>query len=94
MIAKKFLLAPLVSLSLLLIPLTAMQFSDQVNWSLSDFVIMGILLLAVSYGISLVWSRTKEQQRRAIYIFLLLLAFVLIWAELAVGVFGSPVAGN
>ena len=29
---------------LLLIPLIAMQFSDQVNWKLADFVIAGVLL--------------------------------------------------
>ena len=31
---------------LLLIPLIAMQFTDQVNWSLSDFAVMGVLLIS------------------------------------------------
>jgi hypothetical protein len=31
--------------AILMIPLVAMQFSDEVNWGLMDFVIIGILLI-------------------------------------------------
>ena len=71
-----------------------MQFSDQVNWSLGDFVVMGLLLLVVGIGMSLIVRRTSSFQNRAAYILVLILAFLLIWAELAVGIFGSPLAGS
>ena len=87
-------LIPIASLSLLLIPLIAMQFSDQVNWSLGDFVVMGLLLLTVGIGMSFIVRRTSSFQKRAAYILVLILAFLLIWAELAVGIFGSPLAGS
>ena len=34
----------LCALGLLLIPLIAMQFTKEVNWTFSDFLMMGILL--------------------------------------------------
>jgi hypothetical protein len=85
---------PIASLSLLLIPLIAMQFSDQVNWSPGDFVVMGLLLLSVGFGMSFFLRRTASAQKRFAYILILLLVFLLIWAELAVGIFGSPLAGS
>lgn len=85
---------PLVALSLLLIPLVAMQFTKEVNWSIADFLIMGGLLLLVGSGIEFVRSRNKDFQKRLVYISIIVLAFLLIWAELAVGIFGTPFAGN
>lgn len=38
---------------LLLIPLIAMQFIDEVKWTLSDFVIAGIFLFGTGFFISL-----------------------------------------
>ena len=35
-----------VAALLLLLPLVAMQFTDEVNWSLADFVVFGALWLA------------------------------------------------
>lgn len=91
---KRFPFIPLISLSLLLIPLIAMEFTDQVDWSVFDFLIMGALLLSLGIGIELVLRRNKNFQKRLILIVLLILIFLLIWAELAVGIFGSPLAGN
>lgn len=85
---------PLVALSLLLIPLVAMQFTKEVNWSIADFLIMGGLLLLVGSGIEFVRRRNKDFQKRLVYISIIVLAFLLIWAELAVGIFGTPFAGN
>ena len=85
---------PIASLSLLLIPLIAMQLSDQVNWAIGDFLVMGLLLLSVGFGMSFFLRRTASPQKRVAYILILLLVFLLIWAELAVGIFGSPLAGS
>ena len=90
----KISLAPLLSLLLLLIPLIAMQFSDQVNWSFLDFIIMGVLLLSVSFGIQFILRRHGTTQTAVVFIAIAVLAFLLLWAELAVGVFGTSIAGS
>ncbi len=79
---------------LLLIPLTAMQFTDEVNWSPSDFIVMGVLLLSTGLVCELVLRKTKNITYRVGLIAAILAAFFLIWAELAVGIFGTPFAGS
>jgi hypothetical protein len=79
---------------ILLIPLTAMQFTSEVDWSLFDFVIMGGLLLGTGILCELVLRNVKSLKSRIILIAVLLVALFLIWAELAVGIFGTPFAGS
>ena len=81
-------------LFLLLIPLIGMMFTDEINWSLSDFIVMGFLLILLGLGIHLVSTRTKNLKVRIFYILIVFLLFLLIWAELAVGIFDSPLAGS
>lgn len=78
----------------LLIPLIAMQFSSEVNWSLFDFLVAGALLSAVGFAINFVIGKTKSENKRWLWIIAIAIAFLLIWAELAVGVFGTPFAGS
>ena len=44
-----------------MIPLLAMQFTDDVNWSIFDFVVMGFLLLFFSLGIDITMKKVKNQ---------------------------------
>jgi len=81
-------------LTLLLIPLIAMQFTDEVNWTLSDFVVAGGLLLGTGLMCELVIRKVKNTKYRIAICVGLLLALLLIWAELAVGIFGTPFSGN
>jgi hypothetical protein len=81
-------------LFLLLIPLIGMMFTDEINWTLSDFIIMGFLLLGFGIGIDLISTRTKNLKFRILYILIVCVLFMLIWAELAVGIFGTPFAGS
>lgn len=46
----------LVTGLLLLVPLVAMQFTDEVRWNLADFVVAGALLFGVSA------ARSKDRQ--------------------------------
>lgn len=91
---KRFSILTFAPLALLLIPLIAMHYSDEVHWTLIDFAIMGVLLLVAGMWTQRVVKRVKSFPRRATYIILILLLFLLVWAELAVGIFGSPLAGN
>ena len=79
---------------ILLLPLIAMQFTDEVDWKLFDFVIMGALLLGTGLMCELVLRKVKKIKYRVAICGLLLVALFLIWAELAVGIFGTPFAGS
>lgn len=79
---------------LLLIPLVAMQFSTGVDWKLLDFAIMGTLLLGTGLLCELVLRKVKSWAYRLLICAAVLLAFFLVWAELAVGLFGTRFAGS
>lgn len=81
-------------LALLCIPLLGNLFSKEVNWSATDFLIAGILLFETAFLINLVRSRIRKQSQRLLIGAFILVALTLIWIELAVGVFGSPIAGS
>lgn len=79
---------------LLLIPLLAMLFTNEVHWSLFDFVVAGVLLSITGLAIELVLRKVNTLKNRLLFTGLILFIFFLIWAELAVGIFGSPFAGS
>jgi hypothetical protein len=80
--------------AILTIPLVAMRFTREVNWSPFDFLAAGILLAGIgSLYVLLTRKLSTAMQRRAIGGGLLL-TLLLTWAELAVGIFGSPLAGS
>ena len=79
---------------LLLIPFIAMQFTNEVNWTLSDFVVAGVLLLGTGLLCELVLRNVKKTGHRMAICAVLLAALFLVWAELAVGIFGTPFAGQ
>ncbi|RMG56556.1 MAG: hypothetical protein D6722_26330 [Bacteroidetes bacterium] len=92
--AQRLLIILLVVLTILLVPFTLMQWTGEVNWSVADFAVMGLLLLGAGLGLDQVLRRTQKAKTRLLWVAAVLLAFFLIWAELAVGIFGSPLAGS
>ncbi|MFN3942417.1 MAG: hypothetical protein ACK4K1_07255 [Flavobacterium sp.] len=86
-----YLIAILILLS---IPFIAMQFTSEVNWDVFDFgvaLVFFSLLFAAMEGIIL-WKVSLKT--KFISLLILLLAFMLLWAEMAVGIFNSPIAGS
>ena len=79
---------------ILLIPLIAMQFTDDVKWTLFDFIVAGVLLLVTGLMGELVIRKINKIKHRIVIYLAILIAFLLIWAELAVGIFGTPFAGS
>jgi len=71
---------------ILLIPLIAMQFTDEVLWDAKDFIVMGLLLFGTASLFVLV-ARKVQGWRRIAWGLVFAAAFVYAWAELAVGVF-------
>mgnify|MGYP004298373349 FL=1 len=84
---------PIVGL-LLLIPMIAMQLTDEVNWSFFDFVIMGVMLSITGLAIGIIIKKIKYYKYRNIFIAIIIMIFLLIWTELGVGLFGMPFDGN
>jgi hypothetical protein len=84
----------LAATAILTIPLIAMQFTSEVDWNLFDFLIMGILLYGTVFAIEFIFRFIKTKTERIVFSAIVLILFILIWMELAVGIFGSPIAGN
>ena len=79
---------------LLLIPLLAMLFTDEVKWTLMDFIAAGILLLGAGLTFEFILRKVKSIQHKIALGIVLLLVVFLVWAELAVGIFGTPFGGH
>ncbi|MCA4895635.1 MAG: hypothetical protein ING84_11575 [Cytophagales bacterium] len=85
----------LISVGILLfIPLIAMQFTEEVKWTFFDFIAMGTLLLITGVILEVVLRKVTQTKYRILFCVLVIGAFLLIWAELAVGIFGTPLAGH
>ncbi len=78
---------------LLLIPIIAMQFTNEVNWNLIDFIVAGALLFGNGLMCELVMRKINKIKYRIAICVALLAVLLLIWAELAVGILGTPLSG-
>ena len=79
---------------LLAIPLIAMQFTNEVHWTGSDFLVAGALLLGTGLLAEGILRTFTKRNHRLAWLGVLGLLLLLVWAELAVGVFGTPFAGS
>ena len=85
----------LVTGLLLLIPLVAMQFTQEVNWSAFDFIIMGTLLFSTGLTFVFIVRNTSNILYKAATTIGIGTTFLIVWANLAVGLIGSgPNTGN
>ncbi len=73
----------------LLLPLVAMQFTDDVNWSVADFALAGALLLSVGIPLEFALRKSGDAAYRAGVGVALVAAFILVWVNGAVGIIGS-----
>jgi len=80
-------------LLVLLLPLIGVILFD-LDWNIFDFLIIGLLILFFSIAINLILNHLISSKLRLILILMLVILFLLIWAELAVGVFGTPFSGT
>jgi hypothetical protein len=79
--------------TLLMVPLVAMQFTAEVNWTYSDFVFAGILLFGTGLSYILVTRIFATRFGRSMIYrmavgFALLTGLFMIWSNLAVGIIG------
>ena len=74
---------------MLLAPLVAMRFTDEVAWDAFDFAFMGALLGGVGLGLELAVRKTCNAAYRTAAGVALAAAFLLVWINAAVGIIGS-----
>jgi hypothetical protein len=74
---------------ILLLPLVAMQFTDEVDWDETDFAVFGAMLFGVCGTYELAARMTRNTAYRAAVGVAVVAAFILIWINLAVGIIGS-----
>ena len=79
---------------LLSIPYFAMKFTSEVDWTVADFVAAGILLFGTGIICECILRVVKSTGARLALCGAALLGLILVWVELAVGLFGTPFAGS
>lgn len=72
---------------LLLLPLVAMQFTPEIVWDQADFAIFGVMLAVACGAFELAVRLTHRPAYRVLASLALTGGFILLWAQLAVGVF-------
>lgn len=72
---------------ILLAPAIAMQFTDEVNWTTSDFVLAGVMLIGGGAVIEGVAAFVKNPVVRIGFALLVVAVVALVWIEGAVGIF-------
>jgi len=73
---------------ILLVPLVAMQFTDEVGWDVADFAVFGALLFGTGLTYELVARKMGRIRYRAAIGVALGAAFLLVWVNGAVGIIG------
>jgi len=74
---------------LLLLPLVAMQFTAEVNWTGSDFIFAAVMIGGVGAVFELTVRMSRNHAYRAGVGFALAAAFLIVWANGAVGMIGD-----
>lgn len=84
---KPILVVAVATVLLLLVPVIAMQLTLQVSWGLGDFIVAGALMFGTGVLAVLGIEHCKGTRPRIALIIGLAVGFLVVWAELAVGLF-------
>lgn len=75
------------TLALLLVPLVAMQVTNEVNWGIEDFLAAAVLLFVAGMSYSLATHLARTAVQRIAVAVLVLAVLSAVWVHLAVGLF-------
>jgi hypothetical protein len=76
-----------LAVMLLLAPLLAMRVSNTVQWDAADFAMLAAMLLVAGAALEIAMRVYTDRRARIAAAAGILLAFVLVWADAAVGIF-------
>ncbi len=85
-IYKKSMHVVLATITILLVPLIAMQFTSEVVWTIMDFVVAGGILLGFGLLYVKVTNNMKSIKKKFIVGGIFLAVLFVIWVQLAVGI--------
>ena len=91
---KPFVYRLMLAWSLLLIPLVGSLVTQAIHWSVFDYFVAALLLGGSVWGLSTIYKAGFSKQVKRSLGVLFLLFILLLWSEMAVGLFGSPLAGS
>lgn len=74
---------------ILLLPLIAMRFTDEVVWDPADFAVAGVLLIGAGLTFELIARKAGNFAYRAAVCIAVTAALLLVWVNLAVGIIGN-----
>jgi len=80
--------------ALLCIPILGNVFSSEFDWTASDFIIAAVLLFGTAFIIDMVRRVIKNKTYKILVCAVIVVLLVLTWVEMAVGLFGTPIAGS
>lgn len=75
--------------ALLVLPLVAMQFTREVNWTISDFIFAGVILGGAGLATEFLVRRSGSNFYRIGAVLTILVMFLTVWSNLAVGIIGD-----
>ncbi len=84
----------LAAAALLAVPAVAMFFTNEVNWTAFDFAVAGVLLFGTAFAAEAALRLLTKPLYRIVAVASILLVLLIVWAELAVGLIGTPLAGS
>ena len=79
----------LVTGTILLLPLSAMQFTSQVAWDIMDFAVAAALLIGAGLTYELSAKKLENGALRIVVGVVVLVALILVWAHLSIGIIGG-----
>ena len=91
---RRFFIIVFIVAVILSIPLIAMLFTEEVNWSMLDFSVAAALLFGTGFMLDLIIRKVKRKEARVTLSVVLIGIIILIWIELAVGIFNTPLVGH
>lgn len=84
---KSNLLILLTVALILTIPLAGTVFSDNVDWKIGDFILAAFILLGVGFVCKFIIKKVKKVYQRILICGGIIVLALLLWAEIAVGIF-------
>ena len=92
---KRFLSIVIGVFALLTLPYIAMKLGvEGVNWKPFDFIAAGVMLFGAGIAIEIALRLITKWEYRIAACVAILIGLAVVWAELAVGIIGTPLAGS
>ena len=79
---KRLIVILICAASLLLIPLIAMRFTAEVDWTPIDFAVMGVMLLVTGLAIEVALRTVRVTWAKVAAVAAIVFGFVMVWGTL------------